>query len=573
MNRICSFVFFICSSLCLWADKWEGEGTSLSPYWVRTGEDLLLLAQDVNDGVDYDGFYFKMAADIDLSAICGDTISWDAIGSLENYFEGDFDGDGHTISNLYLNVTNRIYVGLFGYVGSHGRISNLSVSGSVTTNFWAGAVAGGSSGEIVNCAYVGGSINSYQCAGGIVGGNFGIVSNCRNESEVNGSLITGGVCGYNYGGMYDCVNNGDVHGNRGAGGLAGYNGGFSSFSNCYNTPVGIVQNCTNNASVSGEQKVGGVVGRNDGLLLNVSNYGELTSKIEVGGLTGYNGGFDGVPGNIYNSYNVGNVFSSSSSAGGVVGVNNPYGSIYNVYSTQTVFNTRDSSRVSVLVASNEGFEENCFLLGRIAEGSNGEEDSADYAQPDSLTLLTQYLNNWVDMSEDSLYSRWTCTPRDSFPSFQKASASTHNVLVYNFHGVVEEDLLVFSEGQQVSLNIIPDSNYVLAGAYANSASDDSIPVDLQGNHVVFEMPESDVSLYLIWQEERPLSVEDVTSDGVRMMGGKGELSLSSGRNMTVYIYTVNGSFVTYLEVSRGEERVLKLPTGVYLVNGHEVIVR
>ena len=49
-------------------------------------------------------------------------------------YTGTFDGDGHTISGLYVSMTGSgytsNYVGLFGYAGTNSKISNLTITDS-----------------------------------------------------------------------------------------------------------------------------------------------------------------------------------------------------------------------------------------------------------------------------------------------------------------------------------------------------------------------------------------------------------------------------------------------------------
>lgn len=481
------------------AQSWEGEGSASSPYIIQSGEDLQLLAQRVNDGDDCENIYFKLVADIDLSSICGDALGdWNSIGSIDNYFEGAFDGDEHTISHLYIqSSSNTFYKGLFGYIGPHGSVSNLKVEGSVYASFWAGILAGASGGEISNCEIVGGKAESFHCTGGVVGGNFGKISKCRNRAVVQGALATGGICGYNYGGLYDCVNSGEVYGYNGAGGVTGYNGGIPTFSNCYDIPMGIIENPANLAFVSGKIKVGGIAGRNDGLIFNAFNVGDLTANEQVGGLAGCNGGFDGVDGFILNSYNAGMVSASITQAGGVVGVNNAVGDIFNVYNSGRVIVPGEGG---ALVATNDGNVNHCSVIGEDVELvsiDNGFMTDCRIFSEDSMPQLSEYLNQWVSNSYDLSFFRWECQNEKSLPTFVEGLPSPNRVESYEFANV----------------------NFL------------------------------------------------------KISGGKGELSLLAFKDMNVCIYTVSGKVVRYLHLVAWEQKTIKIPLGIYFVNGKEVLVR
>ncbi len=565
----CSLPFFSSTAQTM-GQKWEGEGTQRSPYLIKSEVDLQILAQEVNQGTDYKGYFFKLANDINLSTVCGENLSdWSSIGSIENYFEGDFNGDGHTVSNIYIQTrgARTSYRGLFGYVGPYGKISNLIVQGSIYASFWAGAIAGASSGVISNCSNEGCDVESWQYAGGIVGGNFGVVSQCRNEATIRSYLATGGICGYNYGGLYKSYNYGEIYGYTGSGGLVGYNGGFSSFSNCYNRPMGIVQNCANNSFVSGKEKVGGIVGRNDGLFFNNYNRGELSAEKEVGGLVGYNGGFDGVEGLIYNSYNIGNVLCSVSQGGGAIGVNEFSGNIYNIYTSGVVYVPGTS--VSIL-SSNEGNLNHCYAMGQnltLVNSNNGIMTDCSIIHPDSFQVLTDNLNAWVDEAQDSIFSHWACLGDSKYPYFANLSSPIYNVLVYNFHGIIEENLLAFSEGKEVKLNVTPDPGYTLSGATA-ICNMDSVPITVENNQLSFVMPSGDVFIYLEWQEDQITRVNNL-----KVIGGFSELFLYSKENMVVDIYSIDGRHITNFSISSMEEKRIPIPSGVYLINGIELIVR
>ena len=95
----------------------HGTGTEADPYQVWTAEDL--------DGVrDYLDAHFIQMADIDLSGY----ENWEPIGTYiygQNlHFNGTYDGNGHTISNLIIKREN--YTGLFGHT-YNAIIKNLGV--------------------------------------------------------------------------------------------------------------------------------------------------------------------------------------------------------------------------------------------------------------------------------------------------------------------------------------------------------------------------------------------------------------------------------------------------------------
>ena len=161
-------------------------------------------------------------------------------GDDEYYsYSGIFDGQNHTISGLYLNQMGMAgCVGLFGHVGSGGKVSNVRVLDSYfSVNGGVGGVCGYNDGTITNC-YNAGMINKLteensQDYGGVCGGNSGTIIDCYNTGNVSGVSLTGGVCGENSGTIINCYNTGSVSGtsNYRVGDVCGYN--YSTVTNCY----------------------------------------------------------------------------------------------------------------------------------------------------------------------------------------------------------------------------------------------------------------------------------------------------------------------------------------------------
>lgn len=147
-----------------WNDGAHGDGLSAATaYQIDSYADLASMRDAINsDSKKYQngnkgetsGKYFKLVADIDL----GDEASWTPIGlnSSEFFFDGVFDGDGHTISGLGKNNIND-NVGLFGYVaakvsGLAVGIENLRIRGEVGSDSNAKQNAGGLVGCIASSA-------------------------------------------------------------------------------------------------------------------------------------------------------------------------------------------------------------------------------------------------------------------------------------------------------------------------------------------------------------------------------------------------------------------------------------
>lgn len=113
-----------------------GSGTSSSPYQISNAAQLAYMAYLVNSNTTYRNKYYQLTADIDLSAHY-----WYPIGK-ENYsFNGTFDGQYHTISNMTIDNTvtgmGVKYLGLFGYIGKCNltvTIKNLFMNNAMITD-------------------------------------------------------------------------------------------------------------------------------------------------------------------------------------------------------------------------------------------------------------------------------------------------------------------------------------------------------------------------------------------------------------------------------------------------------
>ena len=148
---------------------------------------------------------------------------WTPIGnSEESAYSGTFDGNGKTISGLYINDSTADDQGLFGCLDQGGTVQDLTVSGSVKGDWFVGGVVGYNSGSVINCTNTGSVKGSGNWVGGVVGYNSGTVENCYNIGAVSGSgLYVGGVVGWNSSGIVEnCYNIGKVSG-TGVGGVVG----------------------------------------------------------------------------------------------------------------------------------------------------------------------------------------------------------------------------------------------------------------------------------------------------------------------------------------------------------------
>ena len=232
-----------------------GTGTKDDPYQIATAEQLALLAADVNSGIPdktHVNKYFQLTADIDLSAH-----RWIPIGQGTQFasfhaFCGYFDGNGKTISGMYVDESSEKYsAGLFGNFTS-GLLKNLAIINAFVrteskkekdkpnTSDAAGILIGSAVREYnatitVQHCYVSGTVESSTArTGGLMGYNsYGSYQDCTAEVAVNGAGKAGGFVGEDYSGSYkDCEAKGNVNGAWTVGGFAGVLFFGSNVQNC-----------------------------------------------------------------------------------------------------------------------------------------------------------------------------------------------------------------------------------------------------------------------------------------------------------------------------------------------------
>ena len=109
----------------------------MSTRTISTLEELKAFRDEVNAGNTFKGETIELANDIDLGGE-----EWTPIGTQSHQFQGTFNGNGHTISNLKINTPYRSDVGFFGFT-TNGEIKNLTFNNAEVTGYCdVGVVAG-----------------------------------------------------------------------------------------------------------------------------------------------------------------------------------------------------------------------------------------------------------------------------------------------------------------------------------------------------------------------------------------------------------------------------------------------
>ena len=117
------------------------------------------------------------------------------------YLAGEFDGNGHKISNLSFNFDFVSHVGLFGYLAPGGKVTKVGVENVNIAGYSAvGGLVGDTCEGTVSDSYSSGSVTGNDAVGGLVGhSNFGTVNNSYSTANVTGSSVVGGLIGGNGG--------------------------------------------------------------------------------------------------------------------------------------------------------------------------------------------------------------------------------------------------------------------------------------------------------------------------------------------------------------------------------------
>lgn len=232
----------------------------------------------------------------------GDNAGWEPIGASSSSFSAIFDGNGHTVSNLYIRILStqsgsNIVSGLFGTIAFRGTVRNIrladaNVYGKATAYNKAGILAGQNMGKIISSHATG---NIYGQAeqdgiGGLVGENQGAIIGSGAAAQVYGGGrddYVGGLVGENLGDIIASFSSGAVHGGEGADYVGGLTGGNSE---------GIISSYSQAATYGdgGDDKVGGLIGINEsyvaGSYATGDSDGGSGNSDAVGGFAGYNYG-------------------------------------------------------------------------------------------------------------------------------------------------------------------------------------------------------------------------------------------------------------------------------------------
>ena len=247
----------------------SGSGTAEDPYRIYNAAQLNQVRNFLNDT----SVVFSLEADIDMTDWIADNNpvqGWSPIGNISSTFNGTFNGNGHTISNLWIKRPDTDYIGLFGHTGASSEVHDLSLTNSrYEGRNYVGGIIGcldstlghtwvSSEITVSNCNFLHGNIVGNDYLGGIIG--YAVAQIYDNKLRNSSISITIGSC------AFEC----QIIGNNYIGGIIGKVYSFIS-NNTDRSPSGsgnysgttsvIIDKCTSNLCIiNGGDYLGGVAG-------------------------------------------------------------------------------------------------------------------------------------------------------------------------------------------------------------------------------------------------------------------------------------------------------------------------
>ena len=255
----------------------SGSGTKDDPYRIFNADQL----NQVRNFVGKTDVYFSLEADIDMTQWIAEnnpSQGWQPIGK-DSGFRGNFNGNGHIISNLWIKRPSTDYIGLFGKIDDNAEILNLKLENAeYVGNDYVGGIVGYcyNANSITSCEF-NGKISGNDYIGGIIGyidnnGDHDFeVSDCNSYCHINGRDYIGGICGYNYNRVHggenyrvfisDCLSYSNIDGRDYIGGICGYAYSYSD-SGLYDKSYSYIttSDCYSYNHINGNNSIGGIYG-------------------------------------------------------------------------------------------------------------------------------------------------------------------------------------------------------------------------------------------------------------------------------------------------------------------------
>ncbi len=408
-----------CAALLVAALAWTaaavesagGTGEAADPYQIATVGHLL----SIGDDADLLDKHFVLVNDLDLDpnlpggrVFDGAVIAHDGQPNAAPYpsFTGRFYGEGHTIRNLAIRTETLQYLGLFGAIGSAGRVYDLHLEDvSIEGPGRIGVLAGSSNGSVVNC-HAGGSIHvadEGNWVGGLIGTNSGGISDCHAAVTLtagNGGFQLGGLVGVHRGRIVNSGATGDVRAGRKSFDVGGLVGGCLGGSIEYSRASGHV------IASEGSWSVGGLVGGADSSAWIVFCHagGRVSGGLacrDLGGLVGH------LRGEVSGCYAAGDVHAAdgSQSLGGLVG-SLLGGTVGDSYATGEVAGGSGSRLLGGLIGQirTAGDVTNCYATGRLMRAGDPHDRGGLVGHVESAPRIRVVQSFWDRQSSGAVES-------------------------------------------------------------------------------------------------------------------------------------------------------------------------
>lgn len=335
------------------------------------------------------GTSWQLVNDID----CSDTPNWNSgAGFAPINATVNLDGQGHTISGLYIHRPTTDNIGLFGAT-SGGSITNL---------------------RIKNASIVGAS------SVGMLGGEMDdtTITNVAASGKVQGQKNVGGLIGYvgSSGALSRIVIDGTVTGIDSVGGIVGTvnTASASSISDSINTAAV-------STTTGGTNEAGGIAGYIAySTLTNVMNVGPITTDLYVGGVVGFL-----TAGQIVNAVSLGTISHGSNQHGGLVGLLSTSTTLSNSY-----WSTGDTGESSAVGAGS----------GTVTGGGSVSSKTSYYNTSSQHPLdAWDFTSTWQTVS-NSLPQlsgfKYLAISTTSLPSGRLSTAYSEKIAAADTHGPV-----------------------------------------------------------------------------------------------------------------------------------------
>jgi predicted outer membrane repeat protein len=219
----------------------NGAGIDGNPYEIATLEDLRFLSENST----FWNKWYIQTADIDATETSGwnSGAGWSPIGTFDNAFSGNYNGQGHVIDALYINQPSTFNIGFIGVAGG-ATIDSLGLTNcSIVGDEYVGSLVGRNWQANINNCFSTGTVSGRNQIGGFSGQtNNSVINNCYTTVNISAEHTYGGFTGWNNGTTTNCYSSGQVSGPP----ADGYKGGFTG----YNT--GTITNSFYDLNTSGQ---------------------------------------------------------------------------------------------------------------------------------------------------------------------------------------------------------------------------------------------------------------------------------------------------------------------------------